>query len=115
MWAALPFNDAQTSFSDLDKGYPFVDGSTNSTVSEIGGTSNRVITVGAYNSKNTWSALNGNVLTTTQIEGTLAFFSSKGPTEDGRIKPDITAPGNVIVSSVSRFDEMFSAGSDHVI
>ncbi len=35
--------------------------------------------------------------------GTIAPFSSKGPTIDGRIKPDISAPGVGVVSSVSSF------------
>jgi len=32
----------------------------------------------------------------------LAYFSSQGPTDDGRIKPDILAPGTAIVSSRSQ-------------
>lgn len=35
--------------------------------------------------------------------GTRAPFSSVGPTMDGRIKPDVLAPGNNIVSSYSSF------------
>ncbi len=31
----------------------------------------------------------------------VAYFSSKGPTDDGRIKPDITAPGTLIISTRS--------------
>jgi subtilisin family serine protease len=31
--------------------------------------------------------------------GTLASFSSHGPTQDGRIKPDVTAPGHSIISA----------------
>lgn len=34
----------------------------------------------------------------------MAFFSSCGPTDDGRIKPDITIPGQNIVSARSDFD-----------
>ena len=34
----------------------------------------------------------------------LASFSSRGPTFDGRLKPDIVAPGSIIASSVSSFD-----------
>lgn len=34
---------------------------------------------------------------------TMADFSSRGPAEDGRIKPDITAPGTWIASLKSRF------------
>jgi len=31
--------------------------------------------------------------------GSMASFSSKGPTHDGRIKPDVTAPGSSVVSA----------------
>lgn len=34
---------------------------------------------------------------------TMADFSSRGPAEDGRIKPDITAPGTWIASLKSQF------------
>jgi len=34
----------------------------------------------------------------------MAFFSSCGPTDDGRIKPDITIPGAGIISARSDFD-----------
>lgn len=33
--------------------------------------------------------------------GKIAFFSSRGPTRDGRVKPDITAPGYFVVSALS--------------
>lgn len=41
------------------------------------------------------------------ISGRLAEFSSRGPTRDGRNKPDIAAPGAAIVASIpsSLFDE----------
>lgn len=35
------------------------------------------------------------------IPGTLAYFSSTGPTNDGRIKPDVVAPGVSIYSAVT--------------
>ncbi|WP_262502700.1 S8 family peptidase [Polaribacter tangerinus] len=38
----------------------------------------------------------------------MASFSSKGPTVDYRVKPDITAPGNRIVSAISSFDESYT-------
>jgi len=41
---------------------------------------------------------NGNV-----VGGYIASFSSYGPTYDGRLKPDISAPGVNVVSSVSSF------------
>jgi len=33
--------------------------------------------------------------------GALSFFSAPGPTRDGRTKPEVTAPGQVIVSSLA--------------
>ena len=38
-------------------------------------------------------------------DGVLAYYSSVGPTMDGRNKPDVVAPGNNIVSSYSSFYE----------
>ena len=35
----------------------------------------------------------------------MAYFSSRGPTKDGRAKPDICAPGTVVSSTESIFDE----------
>jgi subtilisin family serine protease len=42
-----------------------------------------VIAVGAYN-----------------VSGAIADFSSRGPTSDGRVKPDVSAPGSTIYSSL---------------
>ena len=49
------------------------------------------ITSGAYT---TYARYTGSYV------NSIASFSSKGPTADGRMKPDITAPGNAIVSSI---------------
>ncbi len=43
--------------------------------------------------------------TGTAIGGNIANFSSFGPTMDGRIKPDITAPGVSVASSISSFTD----------
>lgn len=43
-------------------------------------------------------------------EGTLSTFSSKGPRTDFLIKPNVTAPGNRIVSSLSSFDTTYQSG-----
>jgi minor extracellular serine protease Vpr len=93
----------------------YVNGDTNMTIGEVGGTGNSIISVGAYTSKNTYTAFNGTTVNNGPIPsidfpgvlGSIASFSSKGPTVDGRFKPDITAPGNVIASSVSRFDSNY--------
>ena len=93
MWAAT--GGAQ--FTNYGYSSPFQNGSTSSTVGEVGGTGNSIISVGAYNTN------------MTQV-GNIAPFSSKGPTADNRTKPDITAPGNRISASVSRFDDYYLNG-----
>ncbi|WP_088323091.1 S8 family peptidase [Polaribacter tangerinus] len=84
------------------------DGDSNFTVTEVGGTSNSIISVGAFNSKSCTTRLfeEGTNSCDYDTEELLhiANFSSKGPTTDLRIKPDISAPGNRIVSSISSFD-----------
>lgn len=69
----------------------WANGQTTSTMGEIGGTGKRIITAGAYT---TFARYTGSYV------NRIASFSSKGPTADGRIKPDITAPGDAIVSSI---------------
>ncbi len=109
MWACT--GGAQ--FTNAGKPSPWVTGSTNSTVMEIGGTGNAIISVGAYTSKNSWTAFNSSSQTAPFFSaiGAIAPFSSKGPTADNRTKPDITAPGNILASSVSRFDNSFTSSS----
>jgi minor extracellular serine protease Vpr len=70
------------------------------------GTSRGVITVGAYTTMNKYQDYKGGNRSIQQPSavGDIAPFSSKGPTHDGRTKPEITAPGNVVVSSVSARD-----------
>jgi subtilisin family serine protease len=96
---------------------PILGGSTSSTVGEIGGTSNSVITVGAYTSKNSYMNFNNsqqNIPFQAPI-GEIAPFSSHGPTADNRTKPDVTAPGNVIVAPVNSFDPNYSTSNPEVV
>jgi len=63
----------------------------------------RAITVAAYSAET--YASNGSV-----FGGSIASFSSFGPTLDERMKPDITAPGQNVASSISSFtDASFNA------
>lgn len=91
------------------------DGNTDMTVGEIGGTGNSIISVGAYTSKNSYTNILGSnpALVFPGALGSIASFSSNGPTVDGRFKPDITAPGNVVVSSVSHFDNKYLSGGTY--
>lgn len=95
---------------------PVVSGDSNFTNGEIGGTGNNIITVGAYTTKNAYQNFSGDFVNIPFLveEGALAPFSSRGPTADGRIKPEITAPGNVVISSLSSFDPEVSANAPNV-
>jgi len=59
------------------------------------------ICVGAYNTKNQYTDIDGNVQDMGVTLGDIAEFSSRGPLRDGYQKPDIAAPGNVVVSTYS--------------
>lgn len=104
-------------FSSRGYGGSVKAGSTNSTVSELGGTGNAMISVGAFTAKNAYTALNGSPQSASYNVpvGSIAPFSSKGPTADGRTKPDITAPGNVVISSVNSYDNNYSSTSNDVV
>ncbi|RLD24312.1 MAG: hypothetical protein DRI54_06280, partial [Bacteroidetes bacterium] len=104
-------------FTDLGGASPLIDGNTNSTMGEIGGTGNSMISVGAFTSKNNYFDFQGNnhdIPFYANLDE-IAPFSSLGPTADGRKKPDITAPGNVIVSSVNSFDGNYHGNSPEVV
>ncbi len=72
----------------------------------IPGTAKNVITVGSFVSKTSWYDLDDHFLTINPFDrlgvGALSPFSSPGPTRDGRIKPDLCAPGQMIASARSR-------------
>lgn len=77
-------------------------GGTASSIGEIGGTGNNIISVGSYSTKNKFTNIsNQSFSVPSLVVGTISSFSSKGPTGDGRIKPDIAAPGALIASSFS--------------
>jgi subtilisin family serine protease len=76
-------------------------GDSNETIDEPGN-AERVITVGAFNTKAIWPSLSGEQdFSDSYPIGDLAVFSSRGPTRDGRQKPELTAPGAWICSTLS--------------
>jgi len=80
----------------------FIAGDNEYTVSGVGTNGNSVICVGSYTTRNMQVDENGFVASlTSSEEGGLSFFSSRGPTWDGRTKPDICSPGEYIVSVFS--------------
>ncbi len=83
-------------------------------ISSLGtpGTSKSALTVGMYVSKMVGGVGAGRVyITSDPLIGTRVLGSSMGPTRDGRLKPEILAPGSRIMSSKSA-DEPLSANDD---
>lgn len=77
-------------------------GNTAYTVGENGGTSKSVITVGSMTAKNLYYGIYNDTLNDQSYSqiGTITPFSSRGPTADGRIKPDILAPGMDVAAPI---------------
>lgn len=68
----------------------------------IPATSRQAITVGAYTTKVQWVDDFGRAWVLRDAElYRAARFTSPGPTRDGRLKPELAAPGQVIASSLS--------------
>lgn len=88
----------------------YTDGDTHCTLAEIGGTGSRIITTGAYATRCEYTT-EGSTLpdVTAETLHALATFSSTGPTVDGRMKPDVAAPGTYIISSLSSHDASATA------
>lgn len=83
----------------------WIAGDKERTLCEIGGTGKNILSVGAYVTSNTYKELGSSQTKYTDEKlGALATFSSVGPTVDGRMKPDVIAPGTFIVSAVNSFD-----------
>ena len=96
-------------------GYPWaVSGDVIQTMSDIACTRS-AISVGAYTSKTAFTNISGASL---YYPGAqlyhIAPFSSLGPTEDYRVKPDITAPGFALASSINSYDTSYlSTGTNY--
>ena len=66
----------------------------------------RIIAVGAMHQRTTFTNILNDQSTYISLgseEGHLTSFSSCGPTENGRIKPDVVAPGHNILSCLNSF------------
>jgi subtilisin family serine protease len=91
--------------------YTYVAGDSNYTTT-IPATASTVIAVGSFMGRQNWTNINGTTVdnaSTTSTCGTgyggtvsnISLFSSIGPTADNRTKPDITAPGEPIISTLA--------------
>lgn len=88
----------------------FVDGSSASTLASTS-TGKNPIAVGAYVSRKDYTDISGKIHNNPWTEGDIYVRSGKGPTFDGRIKPDVVAPGAAVISSLNSFAAMYSVPS----
>lgn len=90
-------------------GVPGASGGTPSgSISDLATTDN-VISVGAYDSREAFICGDGSTYTDFSIqEGEIADYSSYGPDENGKIRPDVCAPGSYVLSSANRYDTVSS-------
>ncbi|MGN1245765.1 MAG: S8 family serine peptidase, partial [Muribaculaceae bacterium] len=82
--------ESYTEFSDGGGWTGYTGGDTNMSISTMA-CGKEAISVGAYYSRG-------------GSPGALTYFSSYGPTSDGRTKPDIVGPGSSLYSSVNSYD-----------
>jgi subtilisin family serine protease len=87
----------------LDFRNSYINGNTNYTAGENGGSSKAVISVGALAARSAYRNVKGSWVNDSGyvVPVNLARFSSKGPSVDGRIKPNISAPGFDVPSAVN--------------
>ena len=71
----------------------------------------RVLATGAHVTRHQWLGAGGQVQAYPAQEalGDIAYFSSPGPRRDGVVKPDVTAPGKVLISSLARGATLWDA------
>ena len=80
-------------------------GSSSGSISDLA-TTDAVLSVGAYCSRNTYENRWGGVIINTKCNpGEIAYFSSFGPDECGTVRPNVCAPGFLVLSSANRYDE----------
>lgn len=84
-------------------------GNSNSTASDMGAAES-VLLVGAYASKVTFEDINGVTRSYSGYvtAGARVPFSSRGPLADGRIKPDIAAPGLTLCAATTSYDTSYT-------
>lgn len=76
------------------------EGASNSHVVTTPANAGRLIAVGAHATRHVWPGLGGpETFAFREPLGDLAFFSSPGPRRDGALRPDVTAPGKMVVSA----------------
>ena len=90
---------------------------TEYTLGELGGTGRRTISVGNYTTRNVWTNYSGNKqsMLIDYPLNKINYTSSCGPSADGRVKPDVTAPGGMIFSAVSSYSDYYKESSANTV
>jgi len=84
-----------------------VDGDDQYSIGGFGANSDAVISVGSYVTKKSYTTYEDFYFTSSNATmGNISTFSSMGPTRDGRVKPDIAAPGEVVVAPYNRYSSV---------
>lgn len=83
-------------------------------------TASHAIVVGAYATRADYLSLDGPQFDSDVALGETTYFSSSGPTTDGRFVPDVTAPGQIVIAAMSGSSnyldftsDFFSGDPDH--
>jgi len=98
-WTSGSFLDA---VKGNNKAGNYLNGTVENSIGENGGSGKSTITAGSYVARNSWTSYDTVYRAQGWLNvGEISGFSSRGPMADGRIKPDIAAPGQLIASCVN--------------
>ena len=90
-------------------------GSTDSSISDYA-TGFKTISVGAFSTKSSVELITGETIELGFNNGEIASFSGYGPDMNGIMRPDIVAPGNIVVSSGNSYNLEASIGyKDYIV
>ncbi len=97
MWSGIPLPEGSPVITN--RGKPF----QGNNIMTIGApaTGKKIISVASYVTKNEWIDINDETQNYPASIDDISSFSSRGPSRDGRILPNISAPGEVIFSALA--------------
>jgi subtilisin family serine protease len=79
----------------------FLDGTSTDDRLAVPATAHNAIVVGSFVSRNQWTTIDGTAISRPPTVGFPSVFSAAGPTADDRFAPDVLAPGEYVLSSLS--------------
>ncbi len=97
----LPRWDAWIVETPADADVRFLDQISEDERCALPATAHNAIVVGSFGTRGDWTSVAGEMLARNVPIDDASYFSSTGPTYDGRFVPDLIAPGEYIVSSLS--------------